>query len=65
MIKWILGQTLFTVNEPWLDEYREGTRSGDFQELQYQVENAFSEVISEMYADDNDYAGKATLIRVE
>lgn len=65
MFSGILGQTLFTVSEPWQDEYREGSRSVDFQELQYQVEIAFSEVISEMYGDDNDYAGKATLIRVE
>lgn len=56
---------MFTVTEPWQKEYLEGSSNVVFQEFQYQVENAFSEVILELYGDDNDYSGKATLIRVE
>ncbi|KAL9883916.1 terribly reduced optic lobes isoform 28-T30 [Glossina fuscipes fuscipes] len=57
-------QTLFTLNEPWLDEYRDGPSSPQYQNLGHQVETAFMEVISDMYGDDVDYSVKVKFVRV-
>lgn len=59
------GQTLFTIVEPWQEEYRMGKSNQVFITLQQQIHDAFHNFVNENYGDDEDEYLQPTLIRVE
>lgn len=59
------GQTLFTISEPWQEEYRMGKSHQVFLDLQQQIQNAFHDFVNQNYGDDEDNFMQPTLIRVE
>lgn len=62
-----IGQTLFTVSEPWQEEYRMGRGHRVFDELERQIQSGFSDYFVQNYGDDEDVHldVQPTLLRVE
>ncbi|XP_037811627.1 basement membrane-specific heparan sulfate proteoglycan core protein-like isoform X4 [Lucilia sericata] len=60
-------QTLFSLSEPWMDEYRLGKGNARFMELQQQIHEGFLHFITDNYGNDEDEDSylHTTLIRVE
>ncbi|XP_065366162.1 basement membrane-specific heparan sulfate proteoglycan core protein isoform X5 [Calliphora vicina] len=60
-----MWQTLFTLAEPWQEEYRMGKSNQVFITLQQQIHDAFHNFVNENYSDDEDEYLQPTLMRVE
>ncbi|KAM7349811.1 terribly reduced optic lobes isoform 23-T23 [Cochliomyia hominivorax] len=59
--KW---QILFTVSEPWQEEYRMGKGHRVFDDLERQIHGAFEDFASHNYNDDDEFYLQPTLMRV-